>query len=136
MHLSCKVHDCVNLLCIQNVAEQVPALYVTLDELQHISCLSFATPCVLISSAESAKCSYLEVWVLFGKLEIVQRGTVIQFVKNHHLTAQRDVSRLVFGHGTGIERGGQRQALCRSALLQRVSTVTTRSVLPYTAEIL
>lgn len=34
-YLGCKMHHCVNLFCVQNVAQQIPALYVTLDELQH-----------------------------------------------------------------------------------------------------
>ena len=33
-HLCCKVHDGVDFFCVQNVAQQVATLYVTLNELQ------------------------------------------------------------------------------------------------------
>lgn len=37
------MHHCVNLFCVQNVAEQIPALYVTLYELQQNSNDEFLT---------------------------------------------------------------------------------------------
>ena len=33
------MHHCVYLFCVQNVAEQIPTLDVTLDELQHVKVL-------------------------------------------------------------------------------------------------
>ena len=34
------MHHCVYLFCVQDVAEQVPTLNVTLDELQHVNLFS------------------------------------------------------------------------------------------------
>lgn len=73
------MHHCVYLFCVQNVAEQIPTLDVTLDELQHVKvfqCFSRKLLCCYAWMGNPAL-GYLKVWMLLSKSQIVQCGTVV-----------------------------------------------------------
>ena len=60
-YLGCKMHDCVNLLCLQDVTEQVPALNVTFDELQQMSVRSDHAPVRLAGNTSYSSQKYILV---------------------------------------------------------------------------
>ena len=99
------MHDCIYLLCFQDVAQEVTALYVTFDELQQTHFVS-ACKKLEVHSTSNIRHPYFEVWVVLSKSQVVQRGAVIQLVHYNDLQIHIRVE----------ARSNAEQALCLQML--------------------